>query len=116
MLAKIDDPELAAYVVWVPKNGAREEHVDRVLSLVTDPRASQYWDEYAAITQPYVEMFTLTGPCAGIFMIFDRDDIWEGENPPEPGYWEDAHARELKRDGVQFDAEQFADKVRSMID
>ena len=44
VLATIDSRELAAYVIWAPKNGGREKHVDRVLDLVTDARATQYWD------------------------------------------------------------------------
>jgi hypothetical protein len=57
VLAKVDDPDLAAYVAWVPKNGAREKHVDRVTRLVTDPRASQYWDEFQAVMEPYRKQF-----------------------------------------------------------
>jgi hypothetical protein len=101
--------------VWVPKNGAREKHVDRVTDLVTDPRATQYWDEYGAVVSQYDEMFALTGPCAGIFMVYDRDAIWEGATPPQPLYWQDAHARELGRDNIQFDAEVFAAEVRAVL-
>ena len=84
--------------------------------LVTDSRAPQYWDEHGAVVEPFTEMFSLTGPCAGIFMIYDRDARWEGPQPPQPDYWEDAHARELRRDGIQFDAEQFADQTRKFLE
>ena len=115
MLDKVDSPDLAAFVVWVPKNGAREQHVDRVTRLVTDPRAAQYWDEYGAVVNPYVEMFSLTGPCAGIFMLYGSEAKWEGDDPPEPLYWEDAHARDLRRNGIEFDAERFAEKTRELL-
>lgn len=88
----------------------------RVTKLVTDPRATQYWDEHGAVVDPFTEMFSLTGPCAGIFMIYDRDTRWEGPQPPQPDHWEDAHARELRRDGIQFDAEQFADRTREFLE
>jgi hypothetical protein len=89
--------------------------VGRVTKLVTDPRAAHYWDEYEALLGPYGEMFSLTGPCAGIFMLFDREARWDGSRPPEPLYWEDVHARELHRDGVQFDPEQFAEKTKALL-
>ena len=117
ILDRIDSADLAVYVVWAPKNGAREEHVDRVTKLVTDERAVQYWDEYGAVAGPLDAMLSLTGPCAGIFMLYDRAASWESDAPPEPLYWEDAHAVELGRDGApQFDAKGFAEKVRQLLD
>lgn len=89
--------------------------MDRVTHLVTDPRSTQYWDEYGAVVRPYDEMFSLTGPCAGIFMVFNRNAQWAEDGPPEPDYWEDAHARELKRTGIQFDAKHFAEKTRDLL-
>jgi hypothetical protein len=116
ILDTIDSKDLSVYVVWAPKNGAREEHVERVTRLVTDDRAVQYWDEYSAVAGPLDDMLSLTGPCAGIFMLYDGDANWDGIAPPEPVYWEDAHARELNRDGApQFDPEGFAEKVRELL-
>ncbi len=117
LLAEIDNPELAAYVVWVPKNGAREEHVDRVLDLVTDERSSQYWDAEGAATRAYDVMFEIEGrPCAGVFMLYASDAFWDGESPPVPVYFEDAHAREFKQKaGAQFDAGRLADHARRLL-
>jgi hypothetical protein len=116
ILDRIDSADLSVYVVWAPRNGAREEHVERVTKLVTDERAVHYWDEYSAVATPLDVMLSLTGPCAGIFMLYDGAASWEGDAPPEPLYWEDAHARELGRDGApQFDAKGFAEKVRELL-
>jgi hypothetical protein len=115
VLAKVDDPDLAAYVAWVPKNGAREKHVDRVTRLVTDPRASQYWDEFQAVMEPYREMYDLTGPCAGIFMLFGPDAQWGPSGPPTPDYAEDAHAKQFNRRLPQWDGRRFANKVRETL-
>jgi hypothetical protein len=116
ILDRIDSDDLVVYVVWAPKNGAREEHVDRVTKLVTDRRATQYWDEYGAVAAPFDEMLSLTGPCAGTFMLYDGEASWEAGAPPEPVYWEDAHALELGRDGApQFDPEGFAEKVLELL-
>ncbi len=114
MLEEIDSPDLAAYIVWVPRNRARQRHVENALGLVTDERATQYWDAHEAIMEPYDEMYQLTGPCAGIFLVFGRDVVWGGE-APVPNYAEDAHAREFDRDLPQWDAERFAERVAQIV-
>ncbi len=103
------------YVLWVPRNGAREKHVERVAGLVHDPRASHFWDEHGALVEPYAEMLSLTGPCAGIFMLFEPGVRWEGASPPPPDYYEDAHAVEFDREGPQFDADRFARIAEGML-
>ena len=106
LMAVIDDPELSAYVVWAPRNGARERNVDKVLDLVTDARASQYWDETGTVASQFDDMFEIAGrPCAGVFMLYQADAVWAGDDIPMPAYFEDAHAREFKQKaGLQFDA------------
>ncbi len=117
ILDRIDSDELSVYVVWAPKNGARVQHVERVTKLVTDDRATHYWDEYSAVAGPLDEMLKLTGPCAGTFMLYDRDARWEHGNPPKILYWEDAHALDWNRDGApKFDAKGFADKIRELLE
>ena len=115
MLDEIDDPDLAAYVVWVPRNGAREEHVERVIHLVTDERATQYWDGEAAVIDPYTRMLDLTGPCAGVFLLFGPDATWDGDAPPRPLHVEDAHADQYDRPHPQFDAERLAAEVSRLL-
>ena len=115
MLEETDSPNLVAYVVWVPKNGAREEHVSRVTGIVTDERAQQYWDGQQAVMQSYHERYELTGPCAGLFMVFGPDAEWGADGPPEPEYVEDAHAREYNRRPPQFEAKRFAAYVMEML-
>lgn len=118
LLAAIDSPELATYVVWAPKNGGREKHVDRVLHLVTDARATQYWDGDGAAVDAYDAMFGIEGrPCAGVFMLYRADAVWEGESLPMPDYFEDAHAREFSRTaGPQFDGSRLAKCAQQMLD
>ncbi len=117
LLAAIDSPDLAAYVIWAPKNGGREKHVDRVLDLVTDARSSQYWDGKGAAVDAYDAMFGIEGrPCAGVFMLYRADAVWEGNSPPMPEYFEDAHAREFSRTaGQQYDGGQLAKRTREML-
>ena len=116
VLETIDDPNLVAYVIWAPKNGGREEHVDRVTDLVTDARATQYWDEHAAVAGPYDRMFDLAGPCAGVFALYGPDTKWDGETPPEPLLWQDAHADQRGReDNPEVDAKTMAKRIRVLL-
>lgn len=115
VLAAIDDPDLAVYVVWAPRNGAQEEHVERVAGLVDDPRATQYWDGHGAVADPVDAMLELTGPCAGIAMLYGPAATWSAAGPPEPELWEDAHDFEFQRAAEQFDAERFTGRIRKML-
>jgi hypothetical protein len=116
VLAEIGSDRLVAYVVWAPKNGARERHVDRVTSLVTDGRVAQYWDGSGVVARAYDDMFDLAGPCAGIFMLYGPDAEWNDATPPQPVYREDAHAREFDRPYPPLDAERVAATVRAMLE
>ncbi len=118
VLATIDSPKLAAYVIWAPKNGGREKHVDRVLDLVTDARATQYWDGNGAAVDAYDAMFGIEGrPCAGVFMLYHPDTVWQGNSLPMPDYFVDAHAREFSRTaGPQFDGSRLAKRARQLMD
>ena len=117
VLATIDSPELAAYVIWAPKNGGREKHVNRVLDLVTDVRARQYWDGKGSAVDAYDAMFGIEGrPCAGVFMLYSGDAVWDDDVPPIPDYFVDAHAREFSRTaGAQFDGNLLAERTREML-
>ena len=75
--------------------------------MVTDSRATHYWDDQQAVMQPYHERYSLTGPCAGIFMVFGPDVVWGDDGPPVPDYAEDAHAEQYDRVLPQFDIDSF---------
>ena len=115
VLATIDDANLRIYVVWAPKNGGRQQDVGRVTQIVTDPRAAQYWDGHRVLTDAYDRTLTLSGPCAGIFMLYGPQARWNGTAPPRADYLEDAHAHEFNRPYPQYDAHRLADKAREML-
>ena len=99
----------------MPRNGAREKHVRRVTGIVTDQRARQYWDGHEAVVAHFDERYALTGPCAGIFMVFGRGAHWDDDAPPEATYAEDAHAIQYNRQLPQLDARRFAQRVMEML-
>ena len=87
----------------------------RVTGLATDERARQYWDAAGAVIGPYTEMLGLTGPWAGVFLVYGPHAVWGDDGPPEPDHVEDAHARQYDRPWPQFDADRLADRVRSAL-
>ncbi len=48
-------------------------------------------------------------------MVFGPEARWEGDDPPEAAYAEDAHAIEFDRQLPQFDARRFARRVMEML-
>ncbi len=87
----------------------------RVTGIVTDERARQYWDGHEDVVTHFDERYALTGPCAGIFMVFGPDAQWDGDALPEAAYAEDAHATQYDRQLPQFDARRFARRVMEML-
>jgi len=50
-------------------------------------------------------------------MLYGAEAVWEGNSPPVPEYFEDAHAREFSRTaGPQFDGSRLADRARQLLD
>src|SRR2546426_11885121 len=82
---------------------------------VTDRRAAQYWGGHRVLTDAYDRMFALSGPCAGIFMLYGRQARWGRGGPPRPDYLEDAHAREFNRPHAPYRAQRCADNAREML-
>ncbi|MGH7563445.1 MAG: hypothetical protein ACREK5_03365 [Gemmatimonadota bacterium] len=115
VLSKVDDSDLAVYLVWAPRNGAEESHVERVTGLVDDPRAHQFWDGHGAVADPVDAMLELTGPCAGVALLYGPEASWDGAAPPAPTYWEDAHDFEFHRAAEQFDAGRFTGRIQAMM-
>lgn len=116
VLDEIDDPDVSVFVVWVKKNGARERHVDRVTRLVTDSRATHYWDAYGAFLRAIDERLGLEErACAGAFLVYGPEASWKDTGPPEPVYWSDAHAREFRRHGPEFDPARLTEEVLRLL-
>lgn len=90
--------------------------MDPVLSIVTDNRATQYWDTHAAVAGPYDELFDLAGPCAGVFALYDRGAMWHVAKPPSPVRWQDAHADQRGREAnPEFDADAMAEEIQRRL-
>ena len=117
VLGSVRDDRVEVLVVWVPKNGARERHVDRVIKLVSDDRATHYWDEHGYVVSALDEQLGLTGrACAGGFLVYGPDVKWTDDAPPDPAYWSDVHSREFRQHGPHFDPEVLERELRALLD
>jgi len=75
------------YLVWVPLRGAEEKHVTEASRLAGDPRVLQYWDGANALGDAYAPILQLSGPAWDVYLLFDRDQKWDGSRPPKPTFW-----------------------------
>ena len=75
------------------------------------PACNTVWDGGDAVMPHFDRLFSLTGPCAGIVMVYGREAVWTDTTPPLPAYDEDAHARQYRRAGPQFNRRRFAERV-----
>lgn len=55
--------------------------------LVTDPRASHFWDGHGALVQGYREALGIDEPAWDIYMVYPPGVRWEGDLPPVPTFW-----------------------------
>lgn len=116
MLAKDANPDLRAYVVWVPMLRGLERDVPRATTEVTDPRAQHYWDGDSLLVRAYRERLQLPEPAWDVFLLYDRGARWDGDTPPAPAYW--MHQLGSKRrprvDGPFLDPLIFLERIRQL--
>jgi hypothetical protein len=88
LLLKNADPRLAAYVVWVPQLGARENDVPGATRLIADPRVTHYWDPNGAVGDAYGKLL-LSGPRPAwdVYFLFGAGAFWPKTGVPRPTYW-----------------------------
>jgi hypothetical protein len=87
LLAANPDPQLRAFVVWVPKLSGREQDVPVATQFVPDPRASHYWDSSGVLVRQYDTVLALGEDAWDIYMIYGRTARWTDVAPPAPDFW-----------------------------
>jgi hypothetical protein len=116
VLPQLETDELEIFVVWVKKNGASERHVDRVTRLMTDPRATHYWDEHRVVVAALDGLLGIPDrACAGAFLVYGPRAKWTEPRPPSPAYWSDAHAGQFEDHGSPFDTDALTAAVRKHL-
>jgi hypothetical protein len=90
VLEKIDDSRLKVFVVWTPRllGDSRDKALD-ARNLITDKRATQFWDSTGWLGKGYGKTLSLPGKRTfawDVYLAFDMKAKWEKE-PPTPTEW-----------------------------
>lgn len=96
VLSKLPDPDLRAYLVWIPMVGSdRPESVEVAASRVTDERVQHFSDSARAFGSALGETLGLPprkpgrahGIAWDVYLLYDRGVEWPAKAPPRPTFW-----------------------------
>lgn len=73
--------------MWQPKLGATEKHVEDATRLITDDRATHYWDGPGSTLRSYRKTLAIAEDAWDIYLIYGPEAVWEGALPPRPVLW-----------------------------
>src|SRR6266568_3166627 len=91
VLQAVPDRSVSAYVVWVPILPAdRGEPGPETLSLVTDRRATHFWDTEGHLPELFKKTLGLEQKrwAWDVYLIYPPGTRWDQELPPKPVYWQ----------------------------
>ena len=57
------------------------------MSLVTDPRVRNYWDQNEVLGRAYGASLPTPGPAWDVYLLFRRGVRWTEASPPKPDFW-----------------------------
>jgi hypothetical protein len=112
VFAKISDPRLRGFIVWVPKLDGHENNVPEATHTVADPRAAHYWDTDGYLVHSYDQTLGLGQDAWDIYLLYGPDTRWDGDHPPAPQYW---MTQLGGTDGPFLEAKTFADHARTLL-
>jgi len=116
VLSKIPDPNLRAYVVWLPvlRTGGWESAAKDQGERIPDSRARRYYDAEASVGKLYGSLLHLPRglPAWDVYMVFDGDARWEA--PPPPVYWMHQLGLAAPSD-LRLDGDRLARVVRGLL-
>ena len=115
VLDEIDDASLRAYVAWVPILPADTKSPDdKTRALVSDARASHFWDEGRALPPIFSDVLGLPKewPAWDVYLAYPPGARW-GDAPPMPSFWHQ-QLGDLEL-APKLDGEAFAAGVRGML-
>jgi hypothetical protein len=112
VLAKVKQPDLKVYTVWVPilwSDG--KVSIPQATKRLNDGRVSHYWDQNKDLVREYSRVLQIDGPAWDVYLLFDRNAEWT-DRAPTPIYWMNKLGLE---NGTDFDGGKLAQKVRELI-
>jgi hypothetical protein len=113
-MRQVSDGDVRSYVAWVPVLRAEEKHVRSATKVVSDPRATHFWDGNGVLLSVFSPVLSISEPAWDIYMIFDRDARWERGSPPPPDFW--MHQLGSRAAGPPLDAAAFAARVDALLE
>jgi hypothetical protein len=116
-MERIPDPNLRAYIVWLPVLWfrAQESAARHEAGRIPDGRAVRFYDPEARVGKVYSGILNLPRglPAWDVYLVFGPEVRWK-EGPPAPAYW----MHQLGRAGppeLRLDGEQLARVVCSLL-
>ena len=88
VLERIDDDDLAVYVVWEPIFRTDDQRSSRKAStLLPDPRVTHYWVETQDVGKMYQPAIGLEGEAAwDVYLVYPPGIGWADTIPPVPAH------------------------------
>jgi hypothetical protein len=112
-LEKNPNPRIAVYAVWSTQLGAEEKDVAEATTVIPDRRVRHYWDGELLLGRHYQPILGSGAPAWDVYLLFDRDAVWDAAGPPKPDYWEH-QLRSLPEEKL-LDAKRFAAKAQELL-
>jgi hypothetical protein len=106
--------DVAVYVVWSPQLGAEEKHVAGATTLVSDPRATHFWDGHMLVGSAYQPLVGSRAAAWDTWMVFDRNAMWRGDSVPRPAWWE--HQMSSGPPALMLNADRWASHAIALHD
>lgn len=102
-------------MVWSSQLGARAEHVPEAAALLQDARVHHLWDQGKIVGLAYAPVLGLSEAAWDVWLLYPPGVRWEGEQPPEPAWWEhQLSGRGLSRDR-RLDPRRFAARAGELM-
>ena len=99
----------------MPELGAAERHVSSATRLMSDSRATHYWDQEELVGKSYSKQILGIDDLAlwDFYMLFDRSASWRDERQPTPRVWmHQLHGLDPDR---RLDADRFAAEAVQLL-
>ena len=117
VLAKLKSEKMQVFVVWLPRyQGDDRNKAVLAANIVSDPRATHYWDGKGALGVRFGKTLDLPDNrnfAWDVYLAFDHTTQWK-ESLPQPAYW----MHQLGPDTTEkrrLDGNQFRRAIRQLI-
>lgn len=115
VFARIKNPDLRVYVVWVPSLPAdNESKVPAATAKIPDERASHYWDERGALKVAYQRALKMNELAWDVYYVYRRGTEWTGELPPIPDYY--MHQLRTLPAERMLDGDKLAEEINKLLE